>query len=62
MAKFLVHGSYTPEGAKGPLKEGGTKRYQAAQAATKSVGAKLEAFYFAYGDDDLLPSWMRLTA
>jgi uncharacterized protein with GYD domain len=52
MAKYLVSASYTAEGAKGVLKDGGTKRRQAAEEAVKSVGGKLEAFYFAFGESD----------
>ena len=52
MPKYLIHASYTAEGAKGLLKDGGTKRRQAAEAALKSAGATLEAFYFAFGDND----------
>lgn len=52
MAKYLVMASYTAEGAKGLLKEGGTKRRQAAEQALKSVGGKIEAFYFALGEND----------
>ena len=52
MAKYLISASYTAEGAKGVLKEGGTKRRQAAEQAIKSGGGKLEAFYFAFGDND----------
>ena len=52
MAKYLLTASYTAEGAKGVLKDGGTKRRQAAEAAIKSAGGKLEAFYFAFGESD----------
>ena len=52
MPKYLVFASYTAEGIKGVLKDGGTKRRQAAEAALKSVGGKVEAFYFAFGDQD----------
>jgi uncharacterized protein with GYD domain len=52
MGKYLVTASYTPEGAKGVLKEGGTKRRQAAEQAIKSAGGKVEAFYFAFGESD----------
>ena len=54
MAKYLVMASYTAEGAKGLLKDGGTKRRQAAEQAIKSAGGKLEAFYFAFGDTDAI--------
>lgn len=53
MPKYLLAGSYTTEGVKGLLKDGGTKRRQAAEAALKGVGGRLEAFYFAFGSDDL---------
>ena len=52
MGKYLVMASYTAEGAKGLLKDGGTKRRQAAEQAIKSAGGKLEGFYFAFGDSD----------
>jgi uncharacterized protein with GYD domain len=52
MAKYLITASYTAEGAKGVLKDGGTKRRQAAEAAINSAGGKLEAFYFAFGEND----------
>ena len=34
------------------LKDGGSKRRDAAEQAMKSAGGKLEAFYFAFGDTD----------
>ena len=52
MAKYLVTASYTSEGAKGVLKEGGTKRRQAAEQAIKSAGGTVDAFYFAFGETD----------
>jgi uncharacterized protein with GYD domain len=52
MGKYLLQASYTADGAKGLMKEGGTKRREAAEQAIKSVGAKVEAFYFAFGDTD----------
>ena len=52
MPKFLIQASYTAEGAKGLMKDGGTKRRQAAESGIKSAGGSIEAFYFAFGDDD----------
>ena len=52
MPKFMVKASYTTEGARGLLKEGGTGRRAAVQKLTESLGGKVEAFYFAYGEDD----------
>jgi uncharacterized protein with GYD domain len=54
MAKYLFQVSYTAQGAKGLLEGGGTKRRAAADQAAKSVGGKVEAFYFAFGDSDAL--------
>ena len=53
MPKYLLEVSYTAEGAKGLLKDGGTKRRAAAEAAIKSVGGSIESFYFALGDVDV---------
>src|SRR5437588_2927283 len=52
MPRYLIAASYTAEGAKGLLKDGGTKRRQAAEQAIKSAGGKLEGFYFAFGEND----------
>ena len=52
MPKYLFQGSYTEEGLSGLLKEGGTKRRDAAEQVIKSVGGTMEAFYFAFGDND----------
>ncbi len=54
MPKFMIHGSYTVDGIKGVLKEGGTGRRAAVEAATKALGGKLEAFYYTFGDDDVV--------
>ena len=67
MPKYLFHGSYTPEGFRGLLEEGGSSRREAAQQALKSVGGKLEAFYFSFGDNDFyiivdLPDHVSTTA
>jgi uncharacterized protein with GYD domain len=52
MPKFLITASYTSEGAKGLLKEGGSSRRAAVQKLMEGVGGKLEAFYFALGHED----------
>ncbi len=54
MPKYLVEATYTAEGAKGVLAEGGTKRREAATKAIKAAGGKVEAFYFAFGKSDAL--------
>lgn len=52
MPKYLFIGSYTPEGARGVLKDGGTKRRQAAERVMQSVGGSVESMHFAFGSDD----------
>jgi uncharacterized protein with GYD domain len=52
MPKYLFQGSYTEEGLKGLLEEGGSKRREAAEQVVRSVGGTLEAYYFAFGDND----------
>jgi uncharacterized protein with GYD domain len=52
MAKYLFEASYTVEGAKGLAREGGTGRRAAIAKMTESLGGKLEAFYYAFGDVD----------
>ncbi len=52
MPKYLVEFSYTDEGIKGVLKEGGTKRREATEKLIRSVGGTLEAYYFAFGESD----------
>ena len=53
MRKYLVKVKYTKEGTAGLLKDGGTKRQAVVDKLFKSVGGKLEAFYYALGDTDL---------
>lgn len=53
MPKYLVQASYTVEGTKGLLKDGGSKRRAVAEEAVKSLGGRLEAFYFAFGETDV---------
>jgi uncharacterized protein with GYD domain len=52
MPKYLFEGHYTPEGAKGVAKEGGSGRRDAIAKAAESVGGKLESIFFAFGGVD----------
>jgi uncharacterized protein with GYD domain len=52
MAKYMIIASYTAEGAKGVLKEGGSGRREAVATALASAGGALESFYFGFGSDD----------
>ena len=44
--------SYTPEGIKGLVKEGGTARRVAVEKILHKLGGRLEGFYFAFGEND----------
>jgi uncharacterized protein with GYD domain len=52
MPRYLIKARYTPEGLKGLLEDGGTRRREAVINTLNSVGGKLEALYFAMGEDD----------
>ena len=52
MAKYLFIGNYTADGARGVMKDGGSKRRAVADALFESVGGSIEAFYFSFGEDD----------
>jgi uncharacterized protein with GYD domain len=52
MPKFLFEASYTLEGIKGVQSAGGSSRRDAVAQVAESVGGRLEAFYFAFGDRD----------
>jgi uncharacterized protein with GYD domain len=53
MAKYLVKASYNKEGIQGIMKEGGSGRAAAVEQLMKSVGGKVDAFYFAFGESDV---------
>lgn len=54
MPKYLLQASYSAEGSKGLMKDGGTKRQNAARALVESLGGKLDTIYFAFGDTDVI--------
>ena len=54
MAKYLIVGSYTQAGIQGVLKEGGSARKRVSEQLVQSLGGKLEAYYFAFGEDDFV--------
>jgi len=53
MPKYLVQGNYVGEGLKGLIKEGGTSRRETVAKLIEGMGGKLEAFYYAFGDDSI---------
>ena len=52
MPKYLLEVRYGPDGVQALLDKGGTARKTAAAALAKSLGGKLETFYFALGEVD----------
>jgi uncharacterized protein with GYD domain len=52
MPKYLVEFSYTLEGTKGVMKEGGSARRAVTEKLVQSLGGKLEAYYFTFGESD----------
>lgn len=52
MAKYLIQASYSVEGMKGVLKDGGTSRRASIEQLVKELGGSMEGFYFAFGDTD----------
>ena len=54
MPKYLLEASYLAEGAKGLLKDGGSKRRAAARTLVESLGGKIDCFYFAFGKTDVV--------
>lgn len=54
MSKYLVRGNYTGDGVTGLMREGGSKRRDAAAAAMESVGGTMDCFYYAFGDTDVV--------
>ena len=53
MPKYLLHGSYTLEGVKGLIKDGGSKRRAAFEQVVQGLGGTVEAYYFAFGKSDI---------
>ena len=53
MARYLFKGSYSMEGLKGLLKEGGSARRDAVAKLAEAFGGTLEAFYYAFGGTDV---------
>ena len=54
MGHYLFSASYTQQGLQGMLKEGAKSRVKALTEAVESVGGKLEAMYWTFGDADVI--------
>ena len=54
MTNYLVTASYSPEGVRGVLKNGGTARADAVSNAVQGLGGTMHSFHFAFGGDDAI--------
>jgi uncharacterized protein with GYD domain len=54
MGHYLFRGHYTQQGIQGLLKEGAASRRKVIDATVASLGGKVEAMYWAFGDDDVI--------
>jgi hypothetical protein len=48
MPKYLAHASYTVEGLKGLLKDGGTKRGEVVEQLAKGLGGYIGSFLLCF--------------
>jgi uncharacterized protein with GYD domain len=48
----MLNASYTVDGTKGLIKEGGSARRAAVQKAIEGLGGRLECFYYTLGEPD----------
>lgn len=53
MKKYLIKATYNADGTKGLMQEGGTGRKNAVEKMVNDMGGKVEAFYFAFGEEDV---------
>ena len=54
LAKYLFKAAYTVAGAKRLLKEGGSARRAAFEKAGQGLGGTVEAYYFSFGEADVV--------
>jgi uncharacterized protein with GYD domain len=54
MPLYLWKVSYSPDGTKGLIKDGGTKRRDFVKQMVERLGGKVHSFYFALGDADVV--------
>ncbi|OFW67167.1 MAG: GYD domain protein [Actinobacteria bacterium RBG_16_68_21] len=54
MPKYMFRAALNDEGVAGIIAEGGTARRKVITGAVEKLGGKVEAFYFAFGDEDVI--------
>ena len=54
MAKYLIQGSYTQEGTKGLIQEGGSSRKAMVEGLAQNLGGSIDCFYYCLGQNDFV--------
>jgi len=54
MPKYLIQASYTIQGIQGLVQDSAAGRRADVKAAVEGLGGKVEAFYYAFGEDDVI--------
>jgi len=54
MPKYMIHAAYSAEGLKGLQKDKASARREVVNTAISALGGKLEGYYFAFGQDDVV--------
>ena len=54
MPKYLINASYTADGLKGLQKDKASGRRAAVKSAVESLGGKVEAIFYCFGEDDAI--------
>ncbi len=53
MPKYLITATYSAEGMKGLLREGGSERRKVIADIAKNLDGELESYYYAFGGNDV---------
>jgi uncharacterized protein with GYD domain len=54
MPKYMIQAQFNETSLKGTIEEGGTARHEAVRAAVESMGGSLDAYYYAFGEYDVV--------
>jgi uncharacterized protein with GYD domain len=54
MPRYLIEGSYTGDGTKGLVLEGGSRRRETVTKMIEEMGGSVEAFYYTFGERDVI--------
>lgn len=54
MPKYLLQARYSTEGIRGLVKDSASGRRADVQAAVRAVGGRVDAFYYAFGEEDVI--------